>query len=108
MFSQVKGAYVFLDSDGAAVILAFHKLQPLYLVFVYRRRCICMYLMTFAELLDILPIHSYPLPISLPIKQSLVHTIHLWYDIFYLYLTKDLLEGSVWDQGNCQLVDKNV
>ena len=100
MFSQLNGVYVFIDSDDEAVLLAYHKLKPLYLVFLYKHRCMCMYLMTFAEILDILPIYSYPLKISLPIKQSLVHTIHLWYDLFYLYITKDLSEKSVCTRRN--------
>lgn len=86
-FSQYSGTFVFIDRYNESVLLAYHKLNPMYLVFIYRRRQTHVFFSRFEDILNTLPIHSMTLPIKLTIKKDLVFTIHAWFHLFLEYLS---------------------
>ncbi len=71
-------AYVFRRSDGSPVIIAYKRIDTKYLTFVLHDRKACTFLASFADLMDVIPIHAKCVCKTLLLRETLDETLQDW------------------------------
>ena len=91
MADPVNGICVYRrSSDGIPRLIAYRLLRTRYLVLFYENGLASSCLLSFPELLDLIPFKSYLTALSLPLRESLEETLKLWKTVLYTYLCENL------------------
>ena len=91
--NQHYGTYVFVDSYQKSILLAYHKLFPLYFVLLYRESTANVFYVPFESILNTVPIFAIPLHIKLDLHGSINRTMRIWREQFLEYLLIDHLSS---------------
>ena len=86
-----RGAYVFYGARGDdARLVLYRRLLTRYLLVAYRRRAAYGLLVSFDDLLDVVPVRAVPLPgLPLALRTSVEETVHVWLAEAALALARD-------------------
>lgn len=93
MIDTLRGARVFVASDGGAVLILYRRLHRRYLLVVFQRGRAAYELVDFATLLDVMPVRTVALGRmrEWPMRATLEGTVHAW-----LGEAREALMASAW------------
>lgn len=92
--SPSQGAVVYVDGNGQANLFAYARSTTLYLTLHYRD-CVPTWTMKrFDEIVDSVPIHHYPLRVSLPLLPRLDQTCNAWKTILWCALFESVCTNA--------------